>query len=321
MIRLISPVKFGRVLSALIRNRMARESLFPFYASFKLTSRCHFSCAFCNIKDESRPDLPADRVFRILDNLSRSSVVLVSFEGGEPLLRNDIGRLLEYARSKDFYLLFTTSERHPERYPLKEYGRYIDFLHVSIDEGHRNLELYDRLEDFMGLGPQLSVQVVVTADTLPALEEKVRRCHGAGANTVVMPAVHMNRTQDRFPDLARLQDEIGRLKALYPDTIWTPDGYFEAVREGRCSTASVIIDSDGTLFYPCHILETRGPDLSRTDLMEFLRGGEASAARRSMKGCGRQCGWYQYFSINDFVSAGSAWKALRPALSKGLGKA
>ena len=107
---------------------------------------------------------------------------MTSFEGGEPLLRDDIGELLRYARQQcGFYLLFTTSVRDLESYPLEDYGRYIDFFHISIDEGHDNLALYDALPRLVKrLESQVSVQVVVTRDTILSLETKVQRCHAAG---------------------------------------------------------------------------------------------------------------------------------------------
>jgi len=316
MIRLLPIKKYLNVARSLLRNRSAGESVYPFYASFKLTTHCHFSCKFCNIKDENKPDCSTDRIKKTLDNLSGSSVILVSFEGGEPLLREDIGELLEYARRKNFYLLFTTSERHLERYPMLEYARYIDFFHVSIDEGHNNLEMFARLPEYRAYGAQLSVQAVVTRETLSALEEKVRRCAEARANLVVMPAVHMDRTDDVFPDLDAFENEIRRLKRAYPSTIYTPDGYFGAIRSGRCSTSSIIIDSDCTLYYPCHIQEKKGPDLSTVPLMDYLKSGDAARARKIMRECGRKCGWFQYFSISDFTSIRSVYQALKPALSK-----
>jgi hypothetical protein len=126
----------------------------------------------------------------------------------------------------------------------------------------------------------------------------------------------MNRTENHFPDLDRFEAELRRLKKKYPSTVHTPDGFFDAVRHGRCSTASVVIDSDGRLFYPCHMLEQTGPDLSRVRLMDYLRGDEAHKARRRMRQCTRRCGWYQYFSINDFTSVTSALRAFLPTLSK-----
>src|SRR5205823_3126142 len=83
-------------------------------------------------------DMPTEDVKAVLDNLARSSVIVCSFEGGDPLVRDDILELLKYQYEKPWYLLFTTSERDmQERYPMPEYGKYIDFLHISIDEGQR----------------------------------------------------------------------------------------------------------------------------------------------------------------------------------------
>ena len=299
--RLLSLSKNARIAACLVKNRVAGEGI------------------FCNIKEErNRLDLPMHTVKKILDTLSDSSVALVSFEGGEPLLRNDIAELLSYARSKQFYLLFTTSEHALEKYPMREYARYIDFLHISIDEGHNNLRMFERLAEFQSYGSQLAVQVVVTRDTLPALAEKAAQCHRHGASMVIMPAVHMNRTGDFFPDMDAFTAEIRRLKKLYPALILTPDGYGAAVRNSACSSESIIIDSDGRLFYPCHIRETKGPDLSVIPLMTYLTSPEAVAARRDMRACRKQCGWFQYFSIRDYTSVTSAAAALWPAISKAL---
>jgi MoaA/NifB/PqqE/SkfB family radical SAM enzyme len=303
-------------MKALLRNALRHEAVFPFYASFKVTSRCRFGCQFCNVKNDPLPDLPAEDIKTILRNLSRSSVLMVSFEGGEPLLRHDIGDLLAYARRCRFYLLFCTSERNLAKYPLTEYARYIDFLHVSIDEGHDNLELFDQLPWLCVLPLQVSVQTVVTADTIDRLDDKVRRCHENGANIVVIPAVRMDGAEDRFPDIAALERKVRELRIRFPDTIHTPMGYFEAFRKKRCSSATVIIAPDGRLYYPCHILNRKGPDLRTADLMQWLTTREAAIERTLMRACRRNCGWYQYYSINSYTSLRSVMETLRPVLAK-----
>jgi MoaA/NifB/PqqE/SkfB family radical SAM enzyme len=298
----------------LLQNAFKRERIFPFYASFKLTSRCHFGCPFCNVKKDHVPDLTTGDIKKILDNLSRSSVLMTSFEGGEPLLRQDIGELLRYARGCGFYLLFTTSCRDVLTYPLAEYARYIDFLHVSIDEGHGNLELFDALPQLAKLPSQLSVQTVVTQQTIDALEGKVERCHAAGANIVIIPAARMDNAEDHFPDMDRLERVVGSLRKKYPATIHTPAGYFDAYRRRKCSSASIIIAPDGRLYYPCHILGKKGPDLRTTDLRTWLSTREAVEMRAQMKRCQRNCGWYQYYAIDSYTSIGSVWDALKPML-------
>ncbi len=315
--RILKPSAYVPTARALWRNARARDAVFPFYASLKVTSRCHFGCPFCNVKKDPVPDLGTERIKSILDNLSRSSVLMTSFEGGEPLLRDDIGELLRYARSCNFYLLFTTSARSLLGYPLTEYARYIDFLHVSIDEGHGNLDMFGLLPELTKLPTQVSVQVVVTRDSVSVLEDKIRRCRSAGANVVVIPAAAMENAKDCFPDMNALEKTLMALRRKYPNTMHTPREFFKAYRSGKCSSASVIISPDGKLFYPCNIKGHKGPDLAETDLTEWLQSKEAAAMRQSMKECTRNCGWYQYYAINSYVSPRSAWEALRPMLLQG----
>lgn len=309
-------------LKGLFHNLIHQEAVYPFYASFKLTSRCHFGCPFCNVKNDRAPDLSTAEVKAVLDTLSRSPVLMTSFEGGEPLLREDIGELLRYAREQcRFYLLFTTSVKNILEYPLEEYGRSIDFFHISIDEGHNNLGLLGALPELVRrLQSQVSVQVVVTRQTLAALEEKVKHCHEAGANIVIIPATHMDNTEDLFPDISELERAMAGLRKKYPLTIHTPHGYFKAYRDGRCSSASIIIAPDGRVYYPCHIQATKGPSLVNADLSAWLLSREAGILRGHMKSCKRNCGWYQYYSIESYTSIGSVLQALGPMLSQGKRK-
>jgi MoaA/NifB/PqqE/SkfB family radical SAM enzyme len=313
--RALSPSAYLSTLTGLFRNFIAQKSVFPFYASFKLTSKCHFGCPFCNVKKDPVPDLSTADIKAILRNLSRSPVLMTSFEGGEPLLRPDIEELLVYARRRcNFYLLFTTSAKDLLSYPIDRYSQYIDFLHVSIDEGHDNLALFDSLRELSALQLGLSVQTVVTPDTLNALDDKVRICRENGANIVVIPAAVMDNAKDCFPNMDRLERKVRRLRKRYPDTIHTPAGFFNAYRRGKCSSASVIIAPDGRLYYPCHILGKKGPDLRIADLSEWLTSKDAADMRGMMMRCERNCGWYQYYAIDSYTSISSVVDALRPVI-------
>ncbi len=303
-------------VKGLVRNFIHRQAIYPFYASFKITSRCHFGCPFCNMKKDRTKDLRTEEIKAVLDNLSRSPVLMTSFEGGEPLLRDDIGELLRYARTCKFYLLFTTSARNVMEYPLQEYSRYIDFLHISIDEGHDNLDMFDLLPELVKLPTQVSVQVVVSRDTVNALDEKVSQCYKAGSNIVIIPASPMEDAENCFPDINDLEHKLRFLRRKYPNTIHTPQGYFNAYRKKRCSSASVIIAPDGSLYYPCHILEEKGPDLRKADLSQWLQSKRASDARQMMNTCDRNCGWYQYYSISAYLSPLTILETLRPVVTK-----
>ena len=309
--------KYYKTLFHAMQNRVAGESIYPFYASFKVTHKCTLKCSFCNVWMEKTPDLSKKDVFKVLDNIGDSSIVVLSLEGGDPLMRKDLGEILQDAHQKPFYLFFTTNGHLLDKRPMKEYGKHIDYLHISIDEGHDNLEFFERLEEFQSYGPEIFIQIVVTKDTTSALEEKVKRVFNVDARTVVMPACHLDGTDDYYPDPKKFREEIIRLKKKYPNTITTPKGFLDNINKPHgCSTSSVIIDSDGGLFYPCRTVGQRLYNFSEGSFMEFLKTPEAKQARKDMKNCKRRCGWYQYFATDVFASPSTIISSLNPYLFK-----
>lgn len=311
--RLLSVKKYCCVLLYAFINRIKNEAVYPFYASFKLNDVCGFRCSFCDIwKREPKEPLPKERIYRILDNLADSSITIVSFEGGEPLLRKDLLKILKYASKLPFYTEITTSARNLIKYPLEQYFKYLDFFHISIDEGHDNLHLYHHLEEFRSLDAVLGVQIVVTRQTLGNLREKIRHCYKAGAKAVIMPAAHLNGLEDVYPDLSVFRDEVLRLKKIFPHTIVTLDLFLNNINKTHaCSASSIVIDSDGKLYYPCHLLKVKRIDLADESLMEYLKSIQARKDRKRMAACERRCGWYQYFAVPSSLTLPNLWSVLK----------
>ena len=315
-IRRLPISKYSSTARYILADYMAKDFRYPFYCSFKILQRCDSRCEFCNVWMSKAPDMPTSKVLKIIDNVANSSVILLSLEGGEPLLRNDIGEILEYIRMKDLYLLFPSSGKLFDRRPMKEYCRYIDFLHVSIDEGHKNMDQYESLPEFVSWGPVVCVQIVVMRQYLKDLETKIWRCHSTGAKAVVMPACHIPGTPDYLPDMIAFRDEVRRLKQKYPGTIITTDKYLQTLDAPHgCNAASVIIDADGRLYYPCRTLMEKSIDTAEESLMEFLASDEANECRERMRKCEINCHWYQYHATDSFVSMRAGLSAIRPYLS------
>jgi MoaA/NifB/PqqE/SkfB family radical SAM enzyme len=239
------------------------------------------------------------------------------------LLRKDIKILLEEARRQPFYVMFTTSQRKLVKYPWEEYARYIDFLEISIDEGHENLELFEQLPQMCGYGMDVTVQTVVREEDLGAMEEKVKLSRAAGARILLMPAVELEEAIHAYPPFQKFEAAVKALKKRYPATIITPNGYFRRVRmkRGGCQPDSLVINADGTLAYPCRPREDRGIRMDLVDLKTWLKSGEAVEARATMAACERQCGWYQYFATPTFSSLRDLPDALRPYFHSFFGRA
>lgn len=287
---------------------------FPYYASFKVTSVCHFSCSFCNIWKGPKETLEREQALAILRNLGRSSIFLTSLEGGEPLLHPHIEDILEEGHRQPFYLMLTTSQRDLLDYPWEKWSKWVDFLEVSIDEGHRNLELFDALPEMRKYDLVVSVQTVVRAQDQGDMARKTAICAKNGCKILLMPAVDLENAKHDFPEFLSFEREVMALKKQYPTTVITPTAYFRRVRmkQGGCSPASIIVNSDGSLYYPCRTLERKAVNLIDTDLMEYLQSQAAKNCRHEMKVCERACGWYQYFATPGFLNPVEFWDAFRP---------
>jgi MoaA/NifB/PqqE/SkfB family radical SAM enzyme len=312
-LRKLPASKYARSFNYQFTNFIRRDFVFPFYASYKVTTKCDRRCEFCNVHLEKVRILETEEVFKVLDNIGRSSIFLLSMEGGDPLLRRDIAEILEYQSTKPFLLLFTTSGEQFHKIPMDEYGKYIDFLHISIDEGHGNVYLYDKLGDFTHWGPIVCAQIVVRNKDMGDLENKITKCHGAGAKAVVMPACHIPNTDNMLPDPDEFSSLVLKLKKKYPNTIINPDKYLTNFKKPHtCTTASIIVDSDGSIFYPCRTLEEKPFSLLEKPLDKIVLSKEAEKYRDKMKRCDQHCHWYQYFAADSFLNATEIFGALRP---------
>lgn len=67
------------------------------FASLFVTRRCNVSCAFCNVPNTEAGEISTRDWKRAIDRLFGLGVRNISFNGGEPLLRDDIGELVDHA--------------------------------------------------------------------------------------------------------------------------------------------------------------------------------------------------------------------------------
>lgn len=67
----------------------------PIAVRMEVTNRCPNRCAYCNVWNTAAADPSKERVFSILEQLRRLGTKKISFSGGEPLLRDDIGEIID----------------------------------------------------------------------------------------------------------------------------------------------------------------------------------------------------------------------------------
>jgi MoaA/NifB/PqqE/SkfB family radical SAM enzyme len=83
-----------RVLGRGIRVKYLNDS-WPIWVDFRITYRCNLRCWYCDMPETRIPEMQTDDVKRVIDKIDAAGRVIL-LTGGEPLVRNDIGEIVDY---------------------------------------------------------------------------------------------------------------------------------------------------------------------------------------------------------------------------------
>ena len=75
---------------------------FPLTVIFNVISRCNATCEYCYAKyyARERDELDKEQIFSLVGGLVSLGIRRISFSGGEPLLRQDIGEIITHIKTK-----------------------------------------------------------------------------------------------------------------------------------------------------------------------------------------------------------------------------
>jgi len=82
-------------LKALAEVKFLRKRI-PLAVRWQLTNSCPSRCLYCNLWQIPAPEMTTQQIFSILDTLAAMGTKQVSFSGGEPMLREDLGQIIDY---------------------------------------------------------------------------------------------------------------------------------------------------------------------------------------------------------------------------------
>lgn len=135
------PYKYVRYLGAVIKASMFDYKA-PLFVGWCLTERCNYRCRYCRLGNvETIKELDTKQIFSIINRLKKSGTIAMAFWGGEPLIREDIGRIVSFAHNKGIFIKISTngsllSER------IKDIAD-VDIIAISFD-GPRDVHDYQR---------------------------------------------------------------------------------------------------------------------------------------------------------------------------------
>lgn len=271
------------------KTQILRDPFSPAYVTFKVTSRCNLRCTFCSpaYYNGELGEASTERVKRMIDNMRDSTVTVLSFEGGEPTLRNDIIELLKYAHDGSFYVMLTTNGyRLKDEEFLVKIADHIDFLHYSIDEYHWNSKELDNLCRFRKYGLKVNVQTVVTRYNINKLEEKVKKVAECRYKIVILPAIDYPNSKVKLaPDFKELYKVMVELKRKYGPVINNSWGFIEALggkQPKRLVSYALTVYPNGDLPYPDDINGVIVGNVAEQKLKEILKSEKVKELQKKM---------------------------------------
>ncbi|NLN92884.1 MAG: radical SAM protein [Candidatus Hydrogenedens sp.] len=129
-------LNYGRFLHAgktgfqLLRGMMGLGRV-PLFLSWNLTFRCNLRCTYCGASEAPRQELTTEEICAGLEEVYKLGSRWVTFGGGEPLLRADIGSIIDRAAALG-YQVFLSSNGSLLPKKIDEI-RKVDHINLSLD--------------------------------------------------------------------------------------------------------------------------------------------------------------------------------------------
>lgn len=208
-------------------------------AIWEITNKCNYNCSYCIFSCDSnnnkniKGELTTEECFHIVDELSKNDFKHLKITGGEPFIRKDILKILDYASKKLFTDISTNASLlTPDKIDLLNELK-LKMIHVSLDgtksahESVRGQETYDKTMQGLNLlrksTNRIRIGSVIHRNNENNLEELVNKSIEVAADEIIfsimepMPGQDMTLVKTR-PNPS-LIEEIELLKEKYKNEI------------------------------------------------------------------------------------------------------
>ncbi len=270
----------------------------PFQVVWDVTYACNLRCKHCYATaGKPLPDeLTTEEAMDAIDKLNRLGVTIISFSGGEPLVRKDIYELMSYAHEKGIYVAVATngtliSEEVARK--MKEAG--VGYVQISIDgtkethESFRGIKgCYDRaVEGIKNCVKQnffVNVSMTVTKYNYHDVDAVISLCEELGVDWFMhynfIPTGRGREIVDR--DITPQQREELLIK-LYMKNFESKISLLSTAPQ--FARVALQCASDEKCFIPTHFYNISAGERLK-DLAEFIGGCGAGRFYMSMRANG-----------------------------------
>ena len=143
----------------------------PYHVQWMVTRKCNYRCKGCNVwQEQDTKELSTEDIRKGLDILKELGIVEIVLSGGNPLLREDIDQIIEYASRSFITTVYDNGSMAAEKIDAL---RNADFVAISIDS----------------LDPEKNDYIKGVKGSWKKAMQAVKRLHKEGISVSVSPTI------------------------------------------------------------------------------------------------------------------------------------
>jgi radical SAM family uncharacterized protein len=246
----------------------------PLFCGHKLTYNCNLKCKMCPFWKRSSKDSNIEKEKAILRQIYNSGACGIAFEGGEPLLRNDLAEILAFSRSLPLHTnplhtsLITNGTLLESR--IDEIAPHINgVVYVSLDSLEKT---HDEIRGVSGCFRKavrgiiacrekvsVTINTTIMAENIHEIEDLVKLAKELDIRISVAVAHEYYNAKASAPASHEIKEIAGKLvemkKKGYP--LVNSINYFKVIAKQKkwtCKPWSMVnVDPEGNLVLPCYV--------------------------------------------------------------------
>jgi len=256
-----------RIYRGLFSNLFGAKT--PLFCGHKLTYKCNLRCKMCPFWQRPSEDSSTEQEKAILRQIYDSGACGIAFEGGEPLLRKDLGKILAFSRSLPLHTSLITNGILLES-RIDEVAQYINgAIYVSLDGLERT---HDAIRGVNGCFRKavkgitasvakvpVTINTTIMAENINEIEDLVKLAKELDARISVAVAHEYCNAEASAPASHEVREIAGKLvemkKKGYP--LVNSPSYFKVIakeKKWKCKPwVSVNVGPEGRLVLPCYV--------------------------------------------------------------------
>jgi radical SAM family uncharacterized protein len=241
----------------------------PLFCGHKLTYNCNLRCKMCPFWKRSSTDPSLEKEKAILKQIYDSGACGIAFEGGEPLLRNDLVNILAFSRSLPLHTSLITNGTLLES-RIDEIAPYINgVIYVSLDGLEKT---HDTIRGVNGCFKKaikgiiassekvaVTINTTIMTDNLHEIEDMVKLAKELDIGISVAVAYDYCNADASAPtanEIAQIANKLTKMKKKgYP--LVNSINYFRVMakeKNWKCRPwAAINVDPKGNLILPCYV--------------------------------------------------------------------